>query len=209
MKILIVDDHSVVREGLKALLQDTLPAVEIGEAHNAHIATELVRANSWDLVLLDISLPDSNGIELLKNIKRLNADLPVLMLSIYSEDQYAVRAIRAGASGYLNKEAATEELVRAVEKILEGGRYISESVADTLANNLKGDNDRPLHERLSDREYLVLCQIASGKSVSDIAGDLSLSVKTISTYRSRLLDKLDMKHNAELTHYAIKTGLVE
>lgn len=209
MKILLVDDHAVVRAGMKSILAEASFSLEIGEAASYREAMECLRNAEWDAVLLDISLPDKSGIELLKAIKRQWKSLPVLMLSIYPEDQYAVRAMRAGASGYLTKESASDELLKAVEKVAWGGRYISESLAERLASAIDEVSDKAPHETLSDREYTVMCMIASGKTVSEIAEELSLSVKTVSTYRSRILEKLNMQHNAELTHYAIKQGLVE
>lgn len=209
MKILLVDDHAVVRAGMKSILAQASFSLELGEAASFHEAMECLRKEEWDAVLLDISLPDKSGIELLKTIKRHWKSLPVLMLSIYPEDQYAVRAMRAGASGYLTKESASDELLKAVEKVAWGGRYISESLAERLASAIDEVSDKAPHETLSDREYSVMCMIASGKTVSEIAEELSLSVKTVSTYRSRILDKLNMQHNAELTHYAIKQGLVD
>lgn len=209
MKILLVDDHAVVRAGMISILAEASFSLEIGEAASYREAMECLRNAEWDAVLLDISLPDKSGIELLKAIKRQWKSLPVLMLSIYPEDQYAVRAMRAGASGYLTKESASDELLKAVEKVAWGGRYISESLAESLASAIDEVSDKAPHETLSDREYTVMCMIASGKTVSEIAEELSLSVKTVSTYRSRILEKLNMQHNAELTHYAIKQGLVE
>jgi two-component system invasion response regulator UvrY len=209
MKILIVDDHAVVRQGIKQIITDMDSPVEVGEAGNGSDAIRILRDGAWDMVLLDINLPGKNGIEVLKQIKAEWKKLPVLMLSMYSEDQYAMRAIRSGASGYMTKETAPDELLNAIGKVTRGGRYISAAVAEKLVfDQDEGGAEMPHHE-LSDREYEVLRLIASGNTVSEIADQLALSVKTISTYRARILEKMKMKHNAELTHYAIKHELVE
>ncbi len=209
MKILIVDDHAVVRQGIKQIISDMSEACEVGEAGNGGDAMQLLRRESWDLVLLDIGLPGKNGIEVLKQIRAEWKRLPVLILSMYSEDQYALRAIRAGASGYMTKEMAPDELLNAIAKVRNGGRFISPEVAEKLVFDLDEQSDEMPHQSLSDREFEVLRLIASGKTVSEIGEQLSLSVKTISTYRSRILEKMKMKHNAELTHYAISNQLVE
>ncbi len=209
MKILIVDDHAVVRQGIKQIISVMEGPVEIGEAGNGSDAVRMLRAGAWDMVLLDINLPGKNGIEMLKQIKGEWKKLPVLMLSMYSEDQYALRAIRSGAAGYMTKETAPDELLNAINKVMRGGRYISAEVAEKLVFEQDGEGDGLPHQELSDREYEVLRLIASGNTVSEIAEQLALSVKTISTYRSRILEKMKMKHNAELTHYAIKHELVE
>jgi DNA-binding NarL/FixJ family response regulator len=208
MKILIVDDHAVVRQGIKQILSEMNEPVEIGEAGNGGDAMQLLRKQAWDMVLLDIGLPGKNGIEVLKQIKGEWKKLPVLMLSMYPEDQYALRAIRAGASGYMTKETAPDDLLSAISKVRGGGRYISPEVAEKLVFELDEVSDELPHLALSDREFEVLRFIASGRTVSEIADELSLSVKTISTYRTRILEKMKMKHNAELTHYAIKHELV-
>lgn len=208
IKILIADDHTTVRTGLKQILVEEADVSEVGEARNAHEAIDLVRSRRWDLVVTDISMPGRGGLELLKEIKSEQPKLPVLVLSMHPEEQYAVRALKAGASGYMSKEAASDELVKAVRKILRGGRYISDSVADLLAADIGEEAGRPRYETLSDREYQVMIMIASGKAVSDIAAELALSVKTISTYRARVLEKMGMKNNAELMHYAIEEGIV-
>lgn len=209
MKILIVDDHAVVRQGIKQILTEMSEPATIGEAANGSDAIRLLRDDSWDMVLLDIGLPGKNGIEVLKQIKSEWKKLPVLMLSMYSEDQYALRAIRAGAAGYMTKESAPDELLSAISKVRNGGRYISAGVAEKLVFELDEAASGLPHQTLSDREFEVLRLIASGKTVSEIADMLSLSVKTISTYRSRILEKMKMKHNAELTHYALKHELVD
>ena len=209
MKILIVDDHAVVRKGIKLILSELDEPVVIGQAGNGSEAMRLIREEPWDMVLLDISLPGKNGIEVLKQIKAEYKKLPVLMLSMYPDDQYALRAIRAGAAGYMTKEAAPDELLQIIAKVRKGGRYISPELAEKLLFELEDNADELPHLALSDREFEVLRLIASGKTVSEIAAMLSLSVKTISTYRTRILEKMKMKHNAELTHYAIKHNLVE
>ncbi len=209
MKILIVDDHAVVRQGIKQIITDMDGPVDIGEAGNGSDAVRMLRDGEWDMVLLDINLPGKNGIEVLKQIKGEWKKLPVMMLSMYSEDQYAMRAIRSGASGYMTKETAPDELLNAITKVMRGGRYISAEVAEKLVFDQDEVGDELAHHELSDREYEVLRLIASGHTVSEIADQLALSVKTISTYRSRILEKMKMKHNAELTHYAIKHELVE
>ena len=208
LRILLADDHAVVRQGVKQILAEAFAQASFGEAENMHELLKLVRSGSWDIVVLDLSMPDGNGLEALKQIKCEYPLLPILILSMYPVDQYGVRTIRAGASGYLNKESAPEELVQAIVKILNGGVYISASVADELVMHARNEDDQPLHQHLSDREYQVLCLIASGKEVKEISTELSLSAKTISTYRARLMEKMNMNTNAELTYYAIKNGLV-
>lgn len=208
LRILLADDHAVVRQGVKQILAEAFTQVTFGEAQNAHDLMALVGSERWDIVVLDLNMPGGNGLEALKQIKSDRPLLPVLILSMFPEDQYAVRTLRAGASGYLNKESAPEELVLAIRKILHGGEYISASVADELVFYARNEDDQPLYKHLSDREYQVLCLIASGKEVKEISTELSLSAKTISTYRARLLEKMNMKTNAEITHYAIQNGLV-
>jgi two-component system invasion response regulator UvrY len=208
LRILLADDHAVVRHGVKQILADAYAGATFGEAPNAHELLELVGEQSWDIVVLDLNMPGGNGLEALKQIKLDHPQLPVLILSMYPEDQYAVRTIRAGAAGYLNKESAPEELVQAIHKILHGGEYISADVADELVQFARHEDGQPLHKHLSDREFQVLCLIASGKEVKEISSELGLSAKTISTYRARLLEKMNMKTNAELTHYAVQNELV-
>lgn len=210
IKVLIADDHAIVREGLRQILADTRDIVVAGDAENGSDAVRLARRGDCDVLLLDISMPDRSGIEVLKQIKKESPKLAVLMLSMYREDQYAIRSLKAGASGYLNKQSAPAELVDAIRQVSTGRKYISPALAQELARQVGDENrDMPPHETLSDREYQTLVMIASGKTVSDIAGELALSVKTVSMYRSRLLQKMKMRHNAELTHYAIKNQLVE
>ena len=208
LRILLADDHAVVRQGVRQILVDAFAKATFGEAQNAHELLDLVATERWDIVVLDLTMPGGNGLEALKQLKHNQPQLPVLMLSMYPEDQYAVRTIRAGAAGYLIKESAPEELVTAIRKVLNGGEYISASVADELVLHARHEDDQPVHKHLSDREYQVLCLIAAGKEVKEISTELSLSAKTISTYRARLLEKMNLKTNAELTHYAIQNGLV-
>jgi DNA-binding NarL/FixJ family response regulator len=209
IRILIADDHAIVREGLKQILADTRDIVVAGEAANGSDAIKLVRKDQCDVLLLDISMPDRSGIEVLKQIKKEAPRMAVLMLSMHREDQYAIRSLKAGAAGYLNKQSAPDQLVDAIRQVAGGRKYITPALAQELANQVGDDRNVAPHETLSDREYQTLIMIASGKTVSDIAAELSLSVKTISMYRSRLLQKMKLRHNAELTHYAIKNHLVE
>lgn len=209
IKILIADDHAIVRRGLKQILTETADMVVAGEAHNGQELLEKMRSDQWDVIVLDISMPGRGGLDILKQLKSERPKLPVLMLTIHPEDQYAVRVLRAGASGYLTKESAPDHLVEAIRKVARGGKYISPHLAERLAFNLESISEQPLHEALSDREFQVLRLIASGKTVKEIGEELSLSVKTISTYRTRILEKMKMKNNAEMTHYAIQQKLVE
>lgn len=208
VRILLADDHAVVRQGLKQILADEFSKATFGEAQNSGEVMSLVAHQEWDVVILDLSMPGESGIEVLKSVKHDKPKMPVLILSMHPEDQYAVRALKAGAAGYLTKDSASEELVQAVQKILRGGKYVTASLAEKLAFDLESENEGPLHQTLSDREYQVMCMIASGKTVKQIAAELSLSVKTVSTYRARILEKMKMQTNAELTHYAIKNELV-
>jgi DNA-binding NarL/FixJ family response regulator len=209
IKVFIADDHAIVREGLKQILAETRDIVVAGEAENGLDAIKLFRKSECQVLLLDISLPDRNGIEVLKQIKKEKPELAVLMLSMHREDQYAIRALKAGASGYLTKQSAPKELVTAIRQVGGGLKYISAALAQELANHVGDDHEAPLHETLSDREYQTLTMIASGKTVGVIAKELSLSVKTVSEYRARLLVKMKLKNSAELTHYAIKNQLIE
>ena len=208
LKILVVDDHTIVREGLKQILSEVPDIIVAGEASDGNQALNQVYKGDYDLVLLYIAMPGIRGLDVLKQLKTEKPDLPILMLSMYPEEQYAVRTLKAGASGYLTKESAPEELIAAIRKVCAGGKYVTSSLAEKLALYLATDFEKSAHELLSDREYQVVLMIASGKTVSQIATELSLSVKTISTNRSRALTKMGMKTNAELTYYAIKHGLV-
>lgn len=210
IRVLIADDHSIVRQGLRQILSDTPDLVVAGEASNGVEVMQLVRDGAWDVVLMDVSMPDRNGIDALKLIKKEYPRLPVLVLSMHPEEHYAVRALKAGAAGYLTKQSAPELLVSAIRQVAAGKKYVSPSVAEELANAiLDDDDDRAPHERLSDREYQTLVMISSGKTLTQIADELNLSVKTVSVYRARLLEKMKLKNNAELTHYGLKQGLVE
>jgi DNA-binding NarL/FixJ family response regulator len=207
IRIMIADDHTIVRRGLKQILSDQGDMGVIAEAKAGVEVVPLVRKISLDVLVLDISMPGRGGLEILKDVKEERPHLPVLVLSMHPEDQYAVRALRLGASGYLTKEAVPEELVKAIRKIAAGGRYITPSLAEKLAVAVGTPGGRPVHESLSEREYQVMQMLAAGKSVSEIAEELSLSVKTISTYRSRLLEKMCMKTNADVIRYAIQNQL--
>jgi two-component system, NarL family, invasion response regulator UvrY len=208
MRILIADDHAVVRHGLKQILVDEYKKAEFGEARNGQEALSRIWKEKWDIVILDVTMPGRGGLDVLKEIKTARPKLPVLVLSMHPEDQFAVRVLKAGASGYMTKESAPEELVGAVKKILQGGRHISAALGEIMAAHLTLNTNRPPHELLSNREFQVMRQIASGKTVSEIARELSLSVRTVSTYRTRILEKTGMKSNAELTHYAFQNQLV-
>jgi len=206
LRILTIDDHEVVRDGVKGLFA---PGTAVfGEARSGAEALALVRDQDWDIAVLDISLGGRSGLDVLKEIKSLRPRVPVLMLSMHAEEQYAMRAFKAGASGYISKASSRDELRTAILKVVKGGRYVSAALAEKMVFDLSG-TEKQGHEGLSDRELEVLCLIGSGKTVSEIAEKLSLSDKTISTYRRRILDKMQMKTNAELTHYAIRNGLVE
>jgi two-component system, NarL family, invasion response regulator UvrY len=208
LRILLADDHAVVRRGVKQIIAEAFAQATFGEAQNVQELLKLIGSERWDIVVLDLNMPDGSGLEALKQIKQAHPQLPVLILTMFPEDQYAMRTIRAGAAGYLNKESAPEELVLAIRKILRGGKYISPAVADELVLYALDEDDQPLHKHLSDREYQVLCLIASGKEVKEISSELALSAKTVSTYRARILEKMNMRTNAELTYYAIQNGLV-
>jgi DNA-binding NarL/FixJ family response regulator len=208
IKILIADDHTMFREGLKHILSEYPDVVVPDEASNGQEVLDKVWKNNYDMVLLDITMPGMTGLEVLKQLKNDKPKLPVLILSMHPEEQYAVRVLRAGASGYLTKESAPDELITAIRKISQGRKYITSSLAERLATEVEIDTEKPLHDILSDREYQVLRMIAEGKTVKDIAQELSLSIKTVSTYRSRIMEKMNMKTNAEVIHYAIKHRLL-
>ncbi len=208
IKVLIADDHALIREGIKQIIADSGEFIVIAEADSGLGALQQMRQQLLDLVLLDISLPDRNGIDVLRQARREFPALPVLMLSMHREDQYAVRAMRAGAAGYLNKQSAPDELIDAMRVVSGGRKYITPSLAQELASRIDQDTVEHAHITLSDREFQTLVMIASGKTVSEIAAELTLSVKTISMYRSRLLQKMRLRNNAELTHYALKHQLV-
>ncbi len=208
MKILIVDDHPVVRRGLKQILASETDMVVVGEAKNGHEALDLVREVEWDVTVLDYSMPGRSGVELLKEIKRLHPNRPVLVLSMLPEEIHATQVFKSGGSGYLNKESACEELTAAIRKVMRGGKYVSPRLAEKLASELAPGGEKPLHETLSDREYRVMWLLTSGKQVNHIAKEMYLSPSTISTYRARILEKLGLSNNAELVLYAVKHRLV-
>lgn len=208
IRILIADDHAIVRQGLKQILEENQEMKVVAEHTNGIDALRWIRANDCDVALLDISMPGMNGIDVLKQLHEEKPKLPILILSIYPEDQYAVRLIKAGAVGYLTKESALEVVVEAVRRVADGRKYISPAVAEMLADDLGATPGKPVHETLSDREYQILLLLASAKTVSEIADTLALSVKTVSTYRTRILEKMHLRNNAELMHYAIAKHLV-
>ena len=208
-RILLVDDHPVVRQGIKQVLAGAFDPALVGEAASAEQGLTEVRGTDWDVMVLDIGLPGMSGLDLLRNLRRECPDLPVLVLSMHPPDQFARRAINAGASGYLTKDTVPTELVRAVGEVIAGRRYLNPAVIDELVTSQQSERPHPQHDVLSDREYQVLRMIASGRSVTQIATRLSLSTKTISTYRARVLEKMQMKTTAELMHYGIQHGIVD
>ncbi|MBA7576589.1 Response regulator UvrY [subsurface metagenome] len=207
LKILIADDHEIVRKGLKTILVDAADKIIVDEASNGQEALNKINKNNYNMVVLDISMPGKGGLDVLKQIKSENLNLPVLVLSMHSEEQYARRVLRAGASGYMTKSTATEELLNAIYKVARGGKYISSTLAEELALNIETDSTKPLHAKLSDREYQVMIRIAAGKTIKEIAGELCLSPKTITTYRTRVLEKMKLKNNSQLIFYAIENNL--
>ena len=209
IRVLISDDHAILRRGLKEILMRELQGAVCGDAENAQQVLDQVQSEHWDLVILDVTMPGPSGIDVLRDLKRLQPKLPVLVLSMHPEDQYGKRVLKAGASGYMNKDVAPEELIKAIRKVLAGGRYVSPALAEKLAVELGEESGRPLHETLSDREFEVLRMIASGRTVSEIADQLHLSVTTISTYRVRILEKMNLTTTAELMHYALRNHLVD
>src|SRR5262245_24474522 len=207
-KILVVDDHAVVRDGVKRMFDEQPGTVTFGEASTPNEAITLVSEQDWDIVVLDLDLEESRGLEVVQELKRIRPRMPMLILSMYAEEQYARRAFRAGASGYITKDCARAELVGAITTVLHGRKYVSPTLAELLIIDLERGTAQPLHETLSTREFEVMCLIASGKTVSEIANILALSVKTISTYRARILEKMGLKTNAAITHYALQNKLV-
>lgn len=208
LRVLVVDDHPSFRRGVKEVLLEGFGSLKLEEAGDTCEMLELVRRKKWDLVIMDISMPGRSGPEALRELKGISPTLPVLVMTMHPEEQYAVRMLRAGADGYLTKASTPAEVVRAVKKVIGGGQYVSSSLGERLALTIKDGVEQAPHERLSDREYQVLCLIASGKAVSEIAEIMCLSITTISTYRARILEKMNMKNNAELTRYALQQGLV-
>lgn len=208
-RVLIVDDHVIIRQGLRQILSDAFPKATFGEADSANLALEQVAKARWDIVLLDITMPGKSGMDVLKQIVEAQPNIAVLVLSMHPEDQYAIRVLKSGAAGYITKNTASEEVVGAVKKVLGGGKYVSASLAENLAASLNAPTGKAPHELLSDREYQVMRLIALGKSVKEIAFELSLSVKTISTYRTRIMEKTKLKTNAEIIRYAVHEKLVE
>lgn len=206
--ILLVDDHSIVRQGLKNLIELESDLQVTGEASSGIEALKLVRGNSYDIVVLDISMPDKNGVDTLHDLKHIAPDLPVLILSGYAEQQYALNLIRSGCKGYLSKDADSDEIIKAIRTIANGKRYISSELAELMSNELSHPSEKLLHETLSDREFQVFFKLAGGLSPTEIANELNISIKTVSTYRTRILEKMSLKTNADLTYYAIKNGLV-
>lgn len=209
IRILIADDHAILRRGFREILAREITDLVCGEAENAQQLLAEVGSRDWDLVILDVTMPGRSGVDVLPDLRRTRPKLPVLVLSMHPEDQYAKRMLKAGASGYMNKESAPEELIRAIRRILAGGRYVSSGLAEKLALDLHKDSGRPLHEALSDREFEVLRMIGSGRTVTQVAEDLHLSVTTVSTYRARILEKLNMTTTAEVMRYALRNRLVD
>ncbi|MGZ5221639.1 MAG: response regulator [Chitinophagaceae bacterium] len=208
LKILIADDHAIVRKGLKQLLLEEYPSAIIGEVADAEGLLKQVIDNGWNIVICDMNMPGRSGLDALAHIKQVAPDLPVLIMSMYPEDQYALRVLKAGASGYLQKESIHEDIIKAVQTVQLGKKFITPTIAEKLADAFQNNNDKQPHEILSDREFDVFKLLASGKSVSDIAGQLSLSSTTVSTYRSRILEKMGIRSNAELTRYALEKKLI-
>ncbi len=209
IRILIADDHAIVRQGLRQTVAGQLDMIVAGEAQNAHETLKLVRGQEWDVVVLDITMPGRSGLDLLIELKRERPNLPILILSMHSEEQFAVRALKARASGYITKQSAPKELIEAIRKVHRGGKYVSPSLAESLAFELGDGDGKSAHEKLSDREYQILRMIAKGRTPKEIAAELNLSEKTVGTYRMRLLEKMNMKRNAELIRYALENRLVD
>lgn len=207
MKVLIADDHAIVRKGFREIVEEALPGVQVAEATNGLEVLEQIRLHDWDVLVMDISMPGRSGLDILHEIRAQRPKLPVLILSMHPEDQYAMRMLKAGAAGYINKEVALDQLVQAIQKVTAGGRYVSPTLAEKFAFELSGGSDKQPHELLSDREYTVLIMIGGGKTVSEIADELALSVKTVSTYRTRILEKMNLSTNAEMIRYVIENNL--
>lgn len=208
-KLLIADDHPMVRAGLRRLLLEDRNITEIGEAASGNDTLDKLRTGNWDLLILDINMPDRSGLDILRHVRATHAATKVLVLSALSERQYALNVLKAGASGYLPKEAAAEDLLAATRAVLQGRRYVSPQIAELLVTDLDADRDQPLHGRLSEREFQVFYKIAAGRSVSAIGDELCLSVKTVSTYRSRILEKMNLQTNADITTYALRNQIIQ
>jgi len=208
LRILIADDHAIIRKGLKQILLEEYPSAIIEEVNDAEGVTKKTMSDEWDIIICDLSMPGRSGLDVVQQVKQNFPKLPVLILSIHPEEQYAIRVLRAGAAGYLSKDAATEELVKAVQRVLQGRKYVSSAIAEKMASELDQDTSKPPHEVLSDREFDVFKMLASGKTVSEIAEQLTLSITTVSTYRARILVKMNMKTNAELTRYGLENKLI-
>ncbi len=208
IRIIIADDHAVVRTGLKQIIEQDPMLKVTAEASSGFELIEKVQEGNFDVILLDISMPGKDGLTTLMDLKRIKPNIPVLIFTVYPEDQYAIRLLKAGAAGYLNKECEPEELIEAIHRVASGRKYVSDNLAELLASKLDSSEDIPLHEQLSDREFQVMCMIASGKTINEIANELHLSANTVSTYRNRIFEKMKFKNNAELTRYAIRNGLV-
>ena len=209
IKVLVADDHEIVRQGLKTIISEHSDLSIAGEAENGNQVLKILKKTKVDVVLLDFDMPEKNGLDTLVELKALYPKLPVMILSIFPEDHYGTRFLKAGASGYLQKSSATDQLIDAIRKVFNGGKYISSALTDRLVTNLNRDHERPLHESLTDREFQVFCLLATGKKLKEIADELCLSINTISTYRSRILQKIDMSSNADVIRYAIKNKLVK
>tara|TARA_B100001167_G_scaffold138929_1_gene88195 strand:- start:94 stop:747 length:654 start_codon:yes stop_codon:yes gene_type:complete len=209
IKVLVADDHEIVRQGLKTIISEHSDLSIAGEAENGNQVLKILKKTKIDVVLLDFDMPEKNGLDTLIELKALYPKLPVMILSIFPEDHYGTRFLKAGASGYLQKSSATDQLIDAIRKVFNGGKYISSALTDRLVTNLNRDHERPLHESLTDREFQVFCLLATGKKLKEIADELCLSINTISTYRSRILQKMDMSSNADVIRYAIKNKLVK
>jgi len=209
IKIFIADDHPIYREGLKQFLHKSFDRAIVDEASNGGEAFNKISKSDYDVVLLDIDMPGRNGLEIIKDVKKEKPKLPVLMLSAYPEEQYAIRSFKSGASGYLTKKSVPSELIKAIEKVTQGGKYLTLSIAERLALTIEGDIEMPPHERLSNREHQVMCMIARGNTVKDISEELSLSESTVSTYRKRILEKMGLNKNSEIISYSIRNGLIE
>jgi DNA-binding NarL/FixJ family response regulator len=207
-RVLIADDHALVRAGLRQYLQQCGRFASIAEASSGSQTLDMLRGARFDLLILDINMPDRGGLDILRHVRASHPETRVLVLSAYPERQYAVNVLKAGASGYLSKESAPDELIKAVNQVMAGRRYVSSSLAELLLSQLDADHEKPLHASLSEREFQIFCKLASGQSVSEIASELSLSVKTVSTYRTRVLEKMSFKSNADITSYALRNGLI-